>query len=97
MSVYWGLLTQDQKEEVLEAIGDEANELYDIYVEAIIEATGLREVHGKEALAAYRARTAEQWAEIRHTDRNYYDEQMREWGHLEASRVRKRALQAVGE
>lgn len=94
-SAYWGMLTQEQKEIVLDRVAEAAAERFEIYMDTIEQATALRELKGVEAMHAYRNRSDEAWATIRHELPEEYDEEMAEWGRLETAQIRRRANQAA--
>lgn len=84
----WGILTQAQKEEVLDQLSDEMVARYNIYVEAIVEGAGLPELEGLDALEAYRAREPQVWARLQKEFPDDYERDMKDWGRLESRMVK---------
>lgn len=82
-SVFFGMLNQDQKEEVLAEVAKEAAARFKVYREAVIEATALRDLRGEDKLAAYRQRTPEIWAGLLAKFPKEYQRQMGDFARLE--------------
>lgn len=85
---FWGMLTQSQKDEVLEMVAEEAAILLDVYIEAIIEGSGLPELEGMDRLEAYRQREGQIWARLQAEFPKDYERQMKDWGKLESRMVK---------
>lgn len=82
-SVWYGELTTNQKNIVMQNVKIEAARLFKEYRKVLKDALGLEELKGPELLNAYRARTPEIWANLQQHFPDTYEEQMTEWGKLE--------------
>ena len=87
--VWYGLLSQRQKEDVLELVAEEAAHRLEVYIDALTEALGLRELVGTSKLDAYRGRPPETWAALRTEFPDAYETQMRDWRRLETAELRR--------
>lgn len=85
---FWGMLTQAQKEVVLDEISDEVAQRYLIYVDAIVEGSGLPELEGLNRLEAFRSRAPQVWARLQSEFPTDYERDMTDWGKLESRMVK---------
>lgn len=86
---FWGMLTQEQKEEVLEQLSDEVVFYYNLYIDAIVEGSGLPELDGTDALSAFRSRQPDVWARLQKEFPSDYERDMTDWGLLESRMVKR--------
>lgn len=87
-SIWFGLLTPDQKEQVLKNVSKEASKRFEVYRAALLKATGLKEPRGEDRLDAYRKRPAEVWQALQESFPNEVDRQLKDWQRLERRQQR---------
>lgn len=92
---YWAMLDQDQKEEVLKRVQEEAEMLFPIYVQAIKDASGLRPQKASDRQAKYNQRTPDQWGALQQSDPKAYQDQTTEWRAMQRKDVRTPAQPVV--
>ncbi len=90
-SVWFGLLTQDQKEEVLKNVGKEAAATFKTYKDTIHKSVGLRTPMASARLDAYRKRHPNDWTQLSQQFPQTYNKQMVDWGKLEQAESKKQA------
>lgn len=83
-STFFASLSQDQKEEVIKSVAEEAALRFKYYVDAIHEGLGLKDPSSKERLQIYRDRQPQVWEQMQAQFPQMYDEQMKDWGRLES-------------
>lgn len=88
-SKFFASLTQDQKELVMQDAAEEVALLFNWYVEAVVEATAMRDLEGEDLLNAFRQRAPEIWAAIQSFDGKEYEKQMSNWRRLEQNDLRR--------
>ena len=86
--VFFGLLEQKQKEQVLQSVAKEAAARFEIYMKAIRTSSGLRELTGQQRLEAYRLRLPDMWGRLQARFPNEYDRQLQDWRRLETRSLR---------
>lgn len=91
LGVLFGELTQDQKEDVLMAVAEQASIRFDAYVDAVVDGVGLRELRGQDKLEAFRQRASEIWARIQTELPAEYDKRMKEWQSLETRALNRQS------
>lgn len=89
IGVFFGNLTQAQKNEVLFNVKKEAAARFAKYRESIKGAVNLPQVTGQAALDLYRKRAPDVWARLQAQFPQEYNRSMQDWGHLENSMVRR--------
>lgn len=82
-SGFYGLLTQRGKEAVLKEVAEAASQKFELYVKAIEDATGVKQLRGEDRRNAYTARPQETWGQMQTQFPKEYERQMRDWAGLE--------------
>lgn len=92
-SGFYGLLTQKGKEAVLKEVAEEANRRFMLYMQAVEDATGIKQLRGEDRRNAYSARPNETWTQMQAQFPKEYERQMRDWAGLELNAEKRiRAL-----
>lgn len=84
----FGGLSAAQKEEVLNAVAEEAANRFSIYCESIEEGIAFQKPKGQELMATFQKRSPEIWAYLQNQFPDDYAEQMKQWGNLLRSHFR---------
>lgn len=96
-AVFFGLLTQRQKEEVLRNVAKDAAARFQKYFDTILESVGLPDLSGSQRLAAFRARAPEIWQHLQTNFPLQYEKQLVDWRRLETATLRNPNYQHTQE
>ena len=91
----FGMLTAAQKEEVLNAVAEEAAKRFEIYYESVNDGIDFKKPKGADLLQTFQTRSPEIWAYLQNQFPDDYEEQMRQWGHLLRGRLRVSSPEAA--
>ena len=86
---YFGLLDQEDQEEVLRTVATEAAARFRTYFETIKKATGLRHQAARRRLETYRSRLPDVWAQLQANFPEEHTRQMRDWRRQELASSRR--------
>ena len=97
-AIFFGLLTQRQKEEVLhDSVAPQAAAKFKKYYETILESVGLPQLSASDRLTAFRQRAPEIWAHLQTNFPLQYEKQIVDWRRLETATLRAPTFQHAQE
>ena len=96
-AIFFGLLTQTQKEEVVQDAAEEAAARFMGYMDALRQSVGLPQLTGQERLEAFRQRQPEIWSHMQQAFPLEYEKQLVDWRRLETAAMRNPNMQRETE